>query len=96
MILPFDLYEVWWSGLLGIADLAAIDPGRGTVLNKLQQIAAAKATILADDLTSEEEKQKQVEELTMDGAQIDELGLTFQYSPSSSVYGYEVWFTDAV
>ena len=79
-----------------MSDLAAIDPGRGTVLNKLQQIAAAKATILADDLISEEEKQKQVEELTMDGAQIEELGLTFQYSPSSSVYGYEVRSTSSL
>lgn len=81
--------QVWWSGLLGIADLAAVDTGRGSVLIKLQQIAASKAAIMADDLIGEEEKQKQVEELNMDGAKIEDLGLTFQYSPSSSLYGYE-------
>jgi len=81
--------QVWWGGLLGMADLAAVDTGRGSVLIKLQQIAASKAAILAEDLISEDEKQKQVEELNMDGAKIEDLGLTFQYSPSSSLYGYE-------
>ena len=30
----------WWLGQLDLADLASVDPGRGNVLQKLQQVNA--------------------------------------------------------
>jgi len=35
----------WWLGQLDLADLASVDPGRGRVLQKLQEVAAEKAAI---------------------------------------------------
>ena len=31
----------WWSGQLDLADLAEVDPGRGGVLQKLQQVTGS-------------------------------------------------------
>ena len=31
----------WWSGQLDLADLAEVDPGRGGVLQKLQQVTVS-------------------------------------------------------
>jgi len=81
--------QVWWHGLLDLSDLVEVDPGRGSVLVKLQQLVAAKTAIMADDSLTEEERQLAVEDLTLDGARVEDLGLTFQYSPSSAVYGYQ-------
>ena len=81
---------MWWSGLLGLTDLAEVDPGRGGVLLKMHQLATTKSSILSDDSMTEEEKQQEVESLLLDGAKIEDLGLTFQYSPSSGAYGYQV------
>ena len=33
----------WWSGQLDLADLAEVDPGRGGVLQKLQQVTVSMA-----------------------------------------------------
>ena len=39
----------WWSGQLDLADLAEVDPGRGGVLQKLQQVTVSMKEF---DLTS--------------------------------------------
>merc|ERR1719474_1827693 len=50
----------WWSGQLDLADLAEVDPGRGGVLQKLQQVAAEKAAILSEDSLDEDTKAEKV------------------------------------
>jgi len=79
----------WWAGLLDVDDLEMVDPGRGKILARLQQLSAAKASILSDDTLTDDARAEQVNALTLDGTRIEELGLTFQYSPSSCVYKFE-------
>ena len=92
----------WWLGQLDLADLASVDPGRGGVLQKLQevivkmveynkcqvftwqcQVAAEKAAILSEETLEEDAKAERVNNLTLDGAAIEDLGMTMEYSPSS-------------
>ena len=96
----------WWLGQLDLADLASVDPGRGGVLQKLQevnkknqmtfcarcvkqvfmwvhQVAAEKASILSEEALDEDTKAERVNNLTLDGAAIEDLGMTMEYSPSS-------------
>jgi len=81
---------VWWAGLLELGDLEQVDPGRGAVLGRLQQLALDKQTILADDNLDEDSKAEKVNSLGLDGVTVEELGMTMQYSPSSSLYQYSV------
>jgi len=78
----------WWLGQLDLADIASVDPGRGGVLQKLQEVAAEKAAILSEETLEEDAKAERVNNLTLDGAAIEDLGMTMEYSPSSRVYGY--------
>ena len=67
-----------------IEDLVEIDPNRGEFLHKLQDLVNHKQNLINEseweDLT-----------LTMGGqkVKIDDLGLTFQYSPSSRIFGLD-------
>ena len=85
-----DQPAYWWASLLGPGDLSEADPGRGAFLVRLQALAGQKAALLADDTLGEEERRAEMDRLTVDGARLEDLDLTFQYSPSSKVFGYEV------
>jgi len=78
----------WWLGQLDLADLVEVDPSRGAVLARLQELVVAKATILADETLEEDAKAERVNALSLDGARVEELGLTMEYSPSSRRHGY--------
>ena len=42
-----------------------------------------------DEALGDDEKAEQIHGLTLDGCAVEDLCLTFQYSPSSAVYGYQ-------
>ena len=74
--LPLD--ESWFADILSIDDLIEIDPNRGEFLAKLQELVNEKQNILNDEDLNKLS-------LNMNGVnvKIEDLGLTFQYSPSS-------------
>jgi hypothetical protein len=53
-------FRFWWAGLLDLADLQLVDPGRGAVMSQLHQLSAAKQAILADESLSDDEKAEKV------------------------------------
>ena len=67
-----------------IDDLIEIDPDRGSFLLKLQEFVNEKQNILDE---AEIEKLR----LEMNGSkiQIEDLGLSFQYSPSSRIFNLD-------
>ena len=71
-------------------DLVLVDPGRGETLSKLQELVNRKNSIMMDESPDEDTKAERVNSLEMDGCLVEDLCLTFQYSPSSGVYQYEV------
>ena len=80
----------WWQGLLELEDLELVDPGRGGVLTKLQALVTKKSQIMSDEALDDDTKAEMINSLELDGCPVEDLGLTFQYSPGSSVYGYQV------
>jgi len=52
-------------------------------------VASQKAAILGDDNMDEDTKAERVNSLKLDGADIEDLAMTMEYSPSSKVYGYD-------
>ena len=78
-----------------------MDPGRGSVLTKLQELASQKAAVLGEDQLDEDTKAERVNGLQvktvvaretaltyflqLDGADICDLAMTMEYSPSSKV-----------
>lgn len=82
----------WYKAMLsGPEDLADIDPARGEFLAALTDLVGQKQALLAAmENETEEAKAKAVSELRLDlkgtKVDLDDLGLTFQYSPSSKVH----------
>jgi len=80
----------WWQGLLELEDLELVDPGRGGVLTKLQALVTKKNQIMSDETLDDDTKAEMINSIELDGCPVEDLGLTFQYSPGSSVFGYEM------
>ena len=80
----------WWQGLLELEDLELVDPGKGGVLTKLQALVTKKNQIMSDETLDDDTKAEMINSIELDGCPVEDLGLTFQYSPGSSVFGYEV------
>ncbi|KAH8341323.1 hypothetical protein KR059_002696 [Drosophila kikkawai] len=83
-----------FGGILSLENLKEIDPTRYQFLQELQNLIMRKQAIDFDDTLSAERKQELIDELklhTQNGLEVslEDLALTFTYSPSSSVYGYE-------
>uniref|UniRef100_T1J5Y0 E3 ubiquitin-protein ligase n=1 Tax=Strigamia maritima TaxID=126957 RepID=T1J5Y0_STRMM len=93
-----DDIPAWYHGILDDEDLFMIDPHRAKFLKQLNILAAQKLRISADNALSEEDKANQIQNLALrspDGphgvpVKLEDLGLTFQYLPSSRVYGFTV------
>merc|ERR1719323_2280593 len=79
-----QLDDSWFADILTIEDLVEIDPNRGQFLLKLQELVNEKQNLLDESA---------IENLTLkiDGNEIkvEDLGLTFQYSPSSRIFGLD-------
>jgi len=80
--LPLD--ESWFADILTIDDLVEIDPNRGQFLVKLQELVNEKHNIL-----NEEDLNKLSLDMNGVSVKIEDLGLTFQYSPSSRIFGLD-------
>ena len=81
----------WWAGLLELhPDLVQVDPGRGATLGKLQELVNKKSNIMSDESLDDDTKAELINSLELDGCCVEDLCLTFQYSPSSAAYEYEV------
>ena len=77
-------------------DFVLIDPHRARFIQQLRELIAIKQHILCDNSLSDDDKTNQIQNLaipTNEGRQrppikLEDLGLTFQFSPSSKVFGF--------
>ena len=67
----------------------ATHPQRGQPRNK-------KSNFMSDESLDDDTKAELVNSLELDGCCVEDLCLTFQYSPSSAAYEYEVTSAKAV
>ncbi|XP_052267734.1 E3 ubiquitin-protein ligase HECTD1-like isoform X2 [Dreissena polymorpha] len=85
----------WYEGILSEEDLDIIDPHRSSFLKQLRELAAKKQKIMSDKTMSEDKKNIQLQKLAVPnptipsaGVFLEDLGLTFQFNPSSKKYGF--------
>ena len=60
------------------------------MLTKLHALVTKKNQIMSDETLDDDTKAETINSIELDGCPVEDLGLTFQYSPGSSVFGYEV------
>lgn len=85
----------WYEGILSEDDMDIIDPHRSGFLKQLRELAAKKQKIIKDKTMSEDQKNISLQELALPdpripsaGVFLEDLGLTFQFNPSSKKYGF--------
>ncbi|OWF47209.1 E3 ubiquitin-protein ligase HECTD1 [Mizuhopecten yessoensis] len=85
----------WYEGILNDDEFELIDPHRATFLRQLRELVNKKQRILKDKTLSPDQKNILIQQLGLQnpsepGAiyRIEDIGLTFQFNPSSKVYGY--------
>ena len=84
----------WFYGSLDASDLLLVNSHQAHFLQQLQELSAAKQRILYNNCLSMEDRLNQLRNLPlpMNAAQppvfLDDLGLTFQYLPTSKVYQF--------
>ncbi|XP_046388843.1 E3 ubiquitin-protein ligase Ufd4 isoform X5 [Ischnura elegans] len=95
-----DPTRPWFSGILSNEDLAEIDPSRDRFLCQLRELSSRKKRILSDKTLSPEAKAHQLANLALSAppssnvsqsplaVRLEDLALSFQYLPSSRVYGF--------
>ncbi|KAK2190392.1 hypothetical protein NP493_82g04009 [Ridgeia piscesae] len=85
-----NLGPAWYAGLLTYDDFELVDPHRARFLKQLQQLANAKHVILTDRSLSEDDRSRQLQNLTLQNppVRLEDLSLTFVFNPSSTVYNY--------
>lgn len=83
----------WYSNILNEDDLYNIDPVRATFLKQIKELIKQKHKIMQDHTLSPEVKAHQIQNLSLHHSSgpvsLGDLALTFTYSPSSEVYGFE-------
>ncbi|XP_071795349.1 E3 ubiquitin-protein ligase HECTD1-like isoform X3 [Asterias amurensis] len=92
---PKPRTPAWFAGLLTLDDLELVAPHRAHFLRQLKVLVDRKRQILKDKSKTEEERNNEIQTLILaeesslgPPVRLEDLGLTFQFSPSSSVYGY--------
>jgi E3 ubiquitin-protein ligase HECTD1 len=79
--------------ILNINDLFLVDPHRASLLIKMKGLVEKRNEINKNMLLDDEDRVKELAKLSLDfdghEAKIEDLGLVFQYSPPSKVYGYD-------
>lgn len=83
----------WFAGILTEEDFDTVDPYRSNFLKQLRELVSRKQRILKDRSLSQDQKNIRLQRLALhgqkfEGCRIEDLGLTFQFNPSSKVYGY--------
>ncbi|XP_026566612.1 E3 ubiquitin-protein ligase HECTD1 isoform X6 [Pseudonaja textilis] len=85
----------WFNGILTWEDFELVNPHRARFLKEIKDLAIKRRQILSNKGFSEDEKNTKLQELMMKNPSgsgpplsIEDLGLNFQFCPSSRVYGF--------
>ncbi|XP_078248266.1 E3 ubiquitin-protein ligase HECTD1 isoform X10 [Pogona vitticeps] len=85
----------WFNGILTWEDFELVNPHRARFLKEIKDLAIKRRQILSNKSLSEDEKNTKLQELMMKNPSgsgpplsIEDLGLNFQFCPSSRVYGF--------
>ncbi|XP_066473494.1 E3 ubiquitin-protein ligase HECTD1 isoform X12 [Tiliqua scincoides] len=85
----------WFNGILTWEDFELVNPHRARFLKEIKDLAIKRRQILSNKCLSEDEKNTKLQELMMKNPSgsgpplsIEDLGLNFQFCPSSRVYGF--------
>ncbi|XP_033103063.1 E3 ubiquitin-protein ligase HECTD1-like isoform X1 [Anneissia japonica] len=88
----------WFAGLLTWEDFEVVDPHRARFLLQLRELVNKKRSILKDRTLSDEERNNAIQNLALESEdksippiKLEDLGLTFQFNPSSRVHGYSAY-----
>ena len=83
----------WLKGILNEFDFQQLYPNQGKFLNQLKELSHSKQKILLNSSLSLDEKQNQINNLNLPNAdnqiRLEDLGLTFQFLPTSRVYEFD-------
>lgn len=93
LILHSDCRNLKMFFFLGEEDMYDIDPIRANFLKQIRDLVKRKQKILQDHTLSPETRAHQIQNLCFNHASgpvlLEDLALTFTYSPSSSVFGFQ-------
>ncbi|XP_038147790.1 E3 ubiquitin-protein ligase HECTD1 isoform X2 [Cyprinodon tularosa] len=85
----------WYHGILTWDDFQLVNPHRATFLKEVKDLAVKRRQILASKSLSEDEKNTRLQDLMLRNPMgsgpplsIEDLGLNFQFCPSSKVHGF--------
>ncbi|XP_075186206.1 E3 ubiquitin-protein ligase HECTD1 isoform X8 [Anomaloglossus baeobatrachus] len=85
----------WFQGILTWEDFELVNPHRARFLRDIRELSVKRRHILSNRSLSEDEKNTQLQELMLKNpsgsgppVSIEDLGLNFQFCPSSRVYGF--------
>ncbi|CAK6980079.1 E3 ubiquitin-protein ligase HECTD1 isoform X3 [Scomber scombrus] len=85
----------WYHGILTWDDFHLVNPHRASFLKEVKELAVKRRQILASKSLSEDEKNTRLQDLMLRNPlgsgpplSIEDLGLNFQFCPSSKVHGF--------
>ncbi|XP_072221524.1 E3 ubiquitin-protein ligase HECTD1 isoform X2 [Leuresthes tenuis] len=85
----------WYHGILTWEDFQLVNPHRARFLKEVKELAVKRRQILANKSLSEDEKNTRLQDLMLRNPlgsgpplSIEDLGLNFQFCPSSKVHGF--------
>ncbi|XP_056666401.1 E3 ubiquitin-protein ligase HECTD1 isoform X6 [Monodelphis domestica] len=85
----------WFNGILTWEDFELVNPHRARFLKEIKDLAIKRRQILGNKSLSEDEKNTKLQDLMLKNPSgsgpplsIEDLGLNFQFCPSSRVYGF--------
>ncbi|XP_069008939.1 E3 ubiquitin-protein ligase HECTD1 isoform X2 [Embiotoca jacksoni] len=85
----------WYHGILTWDDFQLVNPHRARFLKEVKELAVKRRQILASKSLSEDEKNTRLQDLMLRNPlgsgpplSIEDLGLNFQFCPSSKVHGF--------
>ncbi|XP_036006547.1 E3 ubiquitin-protein ligase HECTD1 isoform X3 [Fundulus heteroclitus] len=85
----------WYHGILTWDDFQLVNPHRAHFLKEVKELAVKRRQILASKSLSEDEKNTRLQDLMLRNPMgsgpplsIEDLGLNFQFCPSSKVHGF--------
>ncbi|XP_015248026.1 PREDICTED: E3 ubiquitin-protein ligase HECTD1 [Cyprinodon variegatus] len=85
----------WYHGILTWDDFQLVNPHRATFLKEVKDLAVRRRQILSSKSLSEDEKNTRLQDLMLRNPMgsgpplsIEDLGLNFQFCPSSKVHGF--------
>ncbi|XP_039598295.1 E3 ubiquitin-protein ligase HECTD1 isoform X8 [Polypterus senegalus] len=87
----------WYHGILTWEDFELVNPHRARFLKEVKELAIKRRQILSNRALSEDEKNTRLQDLVLKNPSgsgpplsIEDLGLNFQFCPSSKVHGFSV------